>query len=739
MSPRLETALVRIVIANQLPRQPIGAGFLVSPHYVLTCAHVVADVLHRPYDDDLLNELVYLDFPFIDHHPWAQAKVVCWYPVIDEVKKGTLEDIAVLALVETTPLPIEAQPIPLMVLDTYFDRAVKLCGFPAGKDTGIYVDATLQSVTAKGHVQLNTVLGHGQVAPGFSGTAVWDKQANNVVGMTVSIDDYQGDVPAYMIPASSLIKACPEIEASSRPSNPYRGLSAFREQDADLFFGRTQTVEELAALVEKQPLVAVIGASGSGKSSVVSAGLIPQLSRTKQWRIVQTRPKTQPFMALATALVPLLYSDKLDQVRELDRCERGLKTGELQLSAIFQLIQQTSPNQRVLLVIDQFEELYTLTADKALQQQFIDVLLQPLPAPNYVLLLAIRADFMGQALTHDTFAQMLDDYLDKKLGRMTDAELQQVIEQPALKLGVKLAAGLTQRILEDVGREAGSLPLLQFALTELWERQQYRQLTYEAYQAIGGVHQALARHADKVYEKLSQDGKAEKVQQVFVQLVRPGEGTEDTRQVATLAQVRPENQPLIAELATARLVVTNRDEQDRETVEMVHEALIQHWEALRKWIDADRLFRLWQNGLRETIKGWQEAGQDAGALLRGVLLLLAEEKLAQYGERLADEERQFIEASVALRAKEQQRQRRNRQLATLAGLIIMVTLAGWLWREIEQGKRLERSFQQVEEQRDRAEKQRRLAEQATSKKPKKLSHCFGLIYLVSKLNEVLQQ
>ncbi len=652
MSPRLETALVRIVTDNQFPRQPVGAGILVSPHHVLTCAHVIANVLHLPDDNDLLNELVYLDFPFLDHHPWVQAKVVCWYPVIDRVKKGTLQDIAVLALVDTTPLPIEAQPVPLMVLEVYFDRAVKLCGFPAGQDTGIYVDATLQSVTAKGYVQLNTALGHGQVAPGFSGTAVWDKQANSVVGITVSIDDYQDDVPAYMIPASSLVKACPEIEASSRTPNPYRGLSAFREQDAALFFGRDQTVEELTALVEKQPFVAVIGASGSGKSSVVSAGLIPRLRRTQHWLILQARPKTQPFMELATALVPLLYPDKLDQAKELDRCERELKTGDLPLSAIFQIIQQTSPNQRLLLVIDQFEELYTLTADKTLQQQFIDVLLQPMSASNYVLLLAIRADFMGQALMHDTFAQILDNYPDKKLGRMTDAELQQAIEQPALQLGVKLAAGLTQHILEDVGREAGSLPLLQFALTELWERQQYRQLTYEAYQAIGGVHQALARHADKVYQELSETGQAEKMRQVFVQLVRPGEGTEDTCQVATLTQVRPENQPLIAKLATARLVVTNRDEQDRETVEVVHEALIRHWEPLRKWIDEDRAFRLWQNRLREAIRAWQDTGKDNGSLLWGRHLEEAEEKLVQYREVISVSEQNYIDRSLKLRAKQ---------------------------------------------------------------------------------------
>jgi WD40 repeat protein len=273
---------------------------------------------------------------------------------------------------------------------------------------------------------------------------------------------------------------------------------------------------------------------------------------------------------------------------------------------------------------------------------------------------------------------------------MTDAELQQAIEQPALQLGVKLAAGLTQHILEDVGREAGNLPLLQFALTELWERQQYRQLTYEAYQAIGGVHQALARHADKVYQELSKTGQAEKMQPVFVQLVRPGEGTEDTRQVATLAQVRPENQPLIAKLATARLVVTNRDEQNRETVEVVHEALIRHWGLLRKWIDADRAFRLWQNGLREAIRAWQDTGKDNGSLLQGRRLEEAEEKLVQYREAVSDSEQNYIDSSLKFRAK----QKFQRAIAvSLVLFLVVVGAVGWQWREVQQKERLREQHQ----------------------------------------------
>ena len=686
--PRLEPAVVRILIDNQSYHQPVGAGFLVSPQHVLTCAHVITAALSIPQNTATLpTELISLDFPFLPQHPRCQAQVIRWCPVNPEVIVGELEDIAVLELLAEPPPA--AQPVQLVKLVSYFDRGVRLCGFPAGKEMGMYVNAKLQSVTGRGYIQLNTDLGHGQVAPGFSGTAVWDKQENGIVGMVVSIDDYQGDVPAYLIPASSLIQAYPELDVHSRPPNPYRGLAAFREADANLFFGREAVVAELAATVEKQSFVAVIGASGSGKSSVVFAGLVPCLRQTGHWLITSLRPRTQPFLELATALVPWLYPDKLDQAKKLEEFSRDLQNSQITLSSILQLIQREYPNQRLLLIIDQFEELYTHTADKTLQQRFIDVLLQPLPSPYCVPLITLRADFMGQALAHDTFANVLDQYRDKKLGRMTDSELTGAIEQPANQLGVKLAAGLTDHILGELGREPGNLPLLEFTLTQLWEQQQYRQLTHEAYQAMGGVHQALAHYADGIYQQFT-SAEQEQMRRVLVQLVRPGEGTEDTRQVAMLAQLPTEYRPLVVQLANQRLVVTGQDEQERETVEVVHEALIRHWQPLREWLSEDRSFRLWQNDLRRNLASWEQTEKDEGALLRGARLAEAQEKLQARQAELSIPEQAYIQASIAFRAQEinRKKQLQRRIIGGLVSFLIIVLvlagIAGWQRWQAEQ-------------------------------------------------------
>jgi WD40 repeat protein len=252
-------------------------------------------------------------------------------------------------------------------------------------------------------------------------------------------------------------------------------------------------------------------------------------------------------------------------------------------------------------------------------------------------------------------------------------------------LGVKLEEGLAERILQDLGQEPGALPLLEFALTQLWERQQYRQLTHTAYEAIGGVTQALARHADATLARFQNE--RERLRRVFVQLVRPGEGTEDTRQVATREQVGADNWSLVTELADERLVVTGRDAQGQETVEVVHEALLRHWQPLRQWIELDRQFRVWQNRLRLALQEWQEKKRDEGALLRGARLAEAEERLSKYAEELSQAEKNYIEASIVLREREAVIRRRARQrvIAGLAaGLVVALMLSGlatWQWWE----------------------------------------------------------
>ena len=349
-------------------------------------------------------------------------------------------------------------------------------------------------------------------------------------------------------------------------------------------------------------------------------------------------------------------------------------------------VRQNFATDRVLLIADQFEELYTLGADDSLRRQFLDTLLAGFPGEGNDaqasashqarLVLTMRADFLGNALSYRPFADLLQQG-DFKLGPMNAAELREVIEKPAAARGVAFESGLVERILEDVEAEPGVLPLLEFALTELWARREGQTITHGAYSAIGGVEGALARHADDSYAALSGQQK-EEARRVFLQLVRPGEGTEDTRRVATRQELGAAPWELVKRLADARLVVTNRGEDATvETVEVVHEALIRHWGELRGWMASDRVFRTWQERLRASLAQWQATQRDEGLLLRGAALAEAQEQRKERADDLSAAEREFIEASAAAieRARRQERRRRRLIFGGLAGGLAVVSLA----------------------------------------------------------------
>jgi len=484
---------------------------------------------------------------------------------------------------------------------------------------------------------------------------------------------------------------------------PYRGLFHFGPNDAEFFFGREVFVKELLVAVEQRAFVPVLGASGSGKSSVVLAGLVPHLQQIGHWHFTHFRPGNDPFYSLALALVPLLTPElnEIGKISESRQLATELQTGNVRLTDIVTAIQHRYVGDRILLIADQFEELYTLGTKDATRRQFLDCLLTSLPVkPAHgisplVLVATMRADFLGNALSHRPFADMLQRG-DVKLGAMNSDELTQVIEKPAQKLGVEFEGGLVHRILEDVKSEPGNLPLLEFALTELWKRRDGKYLTHQAYEDIGKVEGALARHADEQFKILSAQDQ-QHVRRIFVQLVRPGQGTEDTRRLATKAELREADWSLVQHLANARLVVTSLDPtQQQETVEVVHEALIRHWGQLRQWMEADREFRVWQDRLRGSLQQWESSQRDEGALLRGAPLAEAEEWLEKRRKDLSEAEQGLIEASASLREREAhekearqhrelKRERKVRKIALIgAGLMAgLVFFSGLKMREAE--------------------------------------------------------
>jgi hypothetical protein len=284
-----------------------------------------------------------------------------------------------------------------------------------------------------------------------------------------------------------------------------------------------------------------------------------------------------------------------------------------------------------------------------------------------VLLLTLRADFMGQALTHRPFADALQE-ASLLMGPMTRDELKSAIEKPAALQGAVFEPGLVERILDDVGEKPGNLPLLEFALTLLWEAQSDGWLTHADYEAIGCVEGALARYADEVFEGLDKADQ-EQARHFFIQLVKPGEGTEDTRRVATRDELPEADWNLVQHLADMRLVVTGRSPEGDEIVEVVHEALIQRWGQLQGWMQEDRDFRSWQERLRTSARVWEASDLDAGALLRGLPLRESEKWMNERGGELGSTEQDYIQTSLAERVDrrkaERERQAREAQQVSI--------------------------------------------------------------------------
>jgi WD40 repeat protein len=475
---------------------------------------------------------------------------------------------------------------------------------------------------------------------------------------------------------------------------PYRGLHAFREEDAPFFFGREAVVDRLWDAVSRQSLVALVGASGSGKSSVVRAGVVPRLRRFKGgpvWEVVTLMPGERPLHSLAAVLLPLLEPEmtEVDRLAEVNKLAGYLLEGRVALrDVVARVLARQQGTDRLLLVADQWEELYTLTREEEARQRFVNEILEAVRTGPLSVVLTLRGDFFGHALSYRPLADRLQDSVIT-LGPMTREELALAVEKPAEEVHLTFEPGLVERLLDDVGQEPGNLPLLEFALADLWQNRQGGRLLHDVYDHMGRVQGALAQRAEAAYRKLSSLEQQAAVR-VFLELIQTGEGTEDTRRRAGLAEIGDGARELVQKLAAERLVVTGRDAATgEETVEVAHEALIHHWDRLRGWLNTDRELLLWRQRLRHDLAVWQRTARDEGALLRGVSLAEAERWLADRPEHLAQGEREFIQASLDLRGREQQnRQRlqRRRMLVLASGLaaaLVLLALVGWQWRRAD--------------------------------------------------------
>jgi hypothetical protein len=441
---------------------------------------------------------------------------------------------------------------------------------------------------------------------------------------------------------------------------PYLALNAFREEDAAFFVGREAFVLRLVHAAKTRNLIGLVGASGSGKTSIVQAGLVPALRRQRSphevWESVIFRPGDSPFNRLAAVIIPLLEPSlsETDRLLEARKLGAGLQSGAVRLKGVLdRLLEKLNGPTRLLLIADQFEELLFISPP----DQRYDFAQSLVGAANErtVVLLVVRSDFYGHVISlNRELSDRLGDGITN-LGSMTKQELERVILEPASRVGLSLEAGLLQRILGDITAEPGSLPLLEFALAEMWSRRDKSVLTNSGYDDIGELGGALATTAEAEFINLSPE-RQELAQRLFKRLVRASESGSDTRQPAHLDDLDPKTQDVARRLAAVRLIVIGRDElTGRSSVELSHEALIRAWSRLQNWLKEDREFLLWRQHLQMAIFNWLRFSQDDGALLRGALLAEAERWRQGRAAELSTEEVKFVDFSRNYRDREEQR------------------------------------------------------------------------------------
>jgi hypothetical protein len=397
-------------------------------------------------------------------------------------------------------------------------------------------------------------------------------------------------------------------EATRGAICPYRGLDAFREEDSAFFFGRGSAsdpespIGQLVCKVRQHPFVMVVGRSGSGKSSLVFAGLVPALRRERDrfWTILPFSPGAEPLQAIAEAFNPRTADEgAVAYARKIGEETEALRSGGPDLLArmVQQYLQRAEGKpDRLLLYVDQWEELYAAASatDKPEQlrrpredeDRFIELLLNATQSPSVRVVGTVRADF------YDPLIRDLGSIIPAQqltLKGMPREELKRTIVEPARMIGLSFDPPiLVEQILGDVGADEGRLPLLQHALMESWKRRSGNTITADSYARSGGVQEAIRNTAERTFEALSaQDQQA--ARQLFLRLVTPGEGQEDTRARATMP-TEPVQRRIVEQFAgpQTRLLVTGSDSARQPTVEVAHEALIQTWPRLRGWIDASR-------------------------------------------------------------------------------------------------------------------------------------------------------
>ncbi len=468
------------------------------------------------------------------------------------------------------------------------------------------------------------------------------------------------------------------------PPCPYPGMRPFTEAESNQFFGRTQMVADMVEHLRLQPFLALIGPSGSGKSSLIYAGLIPELRRSRRfasasWRILAFRPGPEPLDRLAAVLTEHLPETASD-------IASALRQNPASLATYLQRLAANDPKTHTFLVIDQFEEAFAQCRDAEKRRLFLEAINQSLAArpERLLLLLTVRSDFYGHLQESLLWPQISASKLD--LPPMSSSELREAIIRPAETVGVYLEPALVERLIADAANERGVLPLLQETLVQLWALIEHRRLlTLHDYEAISrdgrnGLQVALARHADAALAELSGDQQKEIARRIFIRLVEFGEQRSNTRRQQPIEALHAEAdseaafQAVLERLIQHRLLTTSADPATGATaVDLTHEKLLEAWPQLGKWLEAFQAVEEERRSLELATTAWIANRRDASYLLTGARLRKAQQWAGQWEKELSGQEKEFLAASIAWEKKQ-----RQRRLIGLAAVAVVALLAVYL-------------------------------------------------------------
>jgi WD40 repeat protein len=461
---------------------------------------------------------------------------------------------------------------------------------------------------------------------------------------------------------------------------PYVGLQAFSEADAERFFGREIVIEQLIKRLKEVHFLFVIGPSGSGKSSLLRAGLLPALlggalPASQHWLYTTLTPGRDPLEELARSASRLARDPEAGDYIRNNALEDS--------SALYKLVESAlgdQPEQRALIFVDQFEELFTQVIKESARVAFLKMLVQAATVNNgrVVVITAMRSDFVANCSAYPQLNALLNQGFFQ-VGAMQPEELVRAVASPAMQVGLEVDPDLIAQIINDMGGEPGALPLMQFALRDLFESGQAEgglmALTLEAYLARGGIYQALQRHADAEFARLNAVEK-DLARDVFAYLIQVGRGVQDTRRTALWAELTPAGvesdqvRVVVRKLADARLVTT-----DEHTVELAHERLLDAWPWLRRLVDENREIIALQNEIAADALEWQESGRDDSYLYSGARLAAAREKIDTGKLILSEVAQKFIDAGLQSEAALRLRAAHRRNLLLAGSIIVAVVMS----------------------------------------------------------------